>query len=255
MKTIKKMTFALLALVALSSCTKDGDGTNNEMAPGTALKADAMVPVSDLPQAILDYVSENYPDLTIVKSEVEDNGHFEVKLSDRTELIFDADGVFLGIDDDNGDHDNYGDEYLDIATLLPAILEYIDTNYPDAEIKEASMENNGQIEVTLRDKTVLIFNANGEFMGVGVDEHDQDGDGECEWEDGRHDEDGDNIDPSELPEMALAYLEETYPDLTILHAEIESQGKYEVTLSDGTEVHFDADGNFISAEEKEDSDD
>lgn len=249
MKTIKKMTFALLSLVALSSCTKDGDGTNNELAPGTALKADAMVPVSDLPQAILDYVSENYPDLTIVKSEVEDNGHFEVKLSDRTELIFDADGVFLGIDDDNGDHDNYGDEYLDIATLLPAILEYIDTNYPDTEIKEASMENNGQIEVTLHDKTVLIFDANGEFMGVGVDEHDQDGDGECEWEDGRHDEDGDNIDPSELPEMALAYLEENYPELTIIHAEREGEGKFEVTLSNGLEVYFDADGNFLSIDD------
>ncbi|TFG74231.1 MAG: hypothetical protein E4H26_08395, partial [Flavobacteriales bacterium] len=84
---------------------------------------------------------------------------------------------------------------------------------------------------------------------------DQDGDGECEWENGKHDEDGDNIDPSELPEMALNYLAETYPDLTILHAEIEDQGKYEVTLSDGTEVHFDADGNFISAEDKEGSDD
>ncbi len=249
MKTIKKMTFALLALATLSSCTKDGDGTNNELAPGTTLKSDAMVKVGDLPQPILDYVAENYPDLTIVKSEVEDNGHFEVKLSDRTELIFDADGVFLGIDDDNGDHDNYGDEYLDIATLLPTILEYIDANYPDAEIKEASMENNGQIEVTLHDKTVLIFDANGEFMGVGVDEHDQDGDGECEWEDGRHDEDGDNIDPSELPEMALAYLEENYPELTILHAEREHEGKFEVTLSNGLEVYFDADGNFLSTDD------
>jgi hypothetical protein len=255
MKTIKKMTFALLALVALSSCTKEGDGTNNELAPGTALKADAMVKVGDLPQPILDYVAENYPDLTIVKSEVEDNGHFEVKLSDRTELIFDADGVFLGVDDDNGDHDNYGDEYLDIATLLPAILEYIDTNYPDAIIKEASMENNGQIEVTLRDKTVLIFDANGEFLGVGVDENDQDGDGEYEWGDGDHHDDGENIDPAELPEPALAYLEETYPDLTIIHAELEHEGKFEVTLSNGMEVYFDADGNFISAEEKEDSDD
>jgi hypothetical protein len=223
----------------------------SDLPAGTALKSDAKVKVSDLPLPILDYVTTNYPDLTIAKSEVEDNGHFEVKLSDHTELIFDAEGNFLGIDDDNGDHDDFGDSNIAPGDLLPVILTYIETNYAEFSIEEASMENNGHIEVALSDKTVLIFDANGEFIGIGVDEHDKDGDGEFEWGDGSYHDDGDNIDPAQLPDMALAYLADTYPDLDIVHAEVESDGTYEVTMSDGLEVYFDAEGNFLSTDEGE----
>lgn len=254
MNAFKKITFAMLAFTALVSCTKDGNNANNELAAGTTLKADAKVKVADLPQIILDYVAENYPGFTIVKSEEEDNGHFEVKLSDHTELIFDADGTFLGVDEDDEEHGDFGDHEMDLATLLPAILEYIDANYPILMIEEASLENNGQIEVALGDDTILIFNANGEFLGVGVDEHDQDGDGDYEWEDGEHDEDGSNIDPADLPQLALDYLAENYPDLTILHAEEESNGKFEVTLSNGVEITFDAEGNFLAADDHSEGD-
>jgi hypothetical protein len=220
----------------------------NDLPAGTALKADAKVKVGDLPQSILDYVSSNYTGLTITKSEQEDNGRFEVKLSDHTELIFDVAGNFVGIDDDNGDH-NFDDFDIAPADLLSDILAYIEANYSGNPVEEASMENNNQIEVTLHDMTVLIFNANGDFVGVGVDKNDQDGDGEYEWGHGDHHDDGDNIDPAQLPDMALAYLSDTYPDLDILHAELESDGTYEVTMSNGLEVNFDAEGNFVSTDD------
>ncbi len=252
MKSLKTTAIAVLTLIAFSSCSKnDGDSTI-DLPAGTALKADAMVKVGDLPQPILDYVTTNYPELTITKSEEEDNGNFEVKLSNHTELIFDAAGSFLGIDDDSGEHDNFGDSNIVPDDLLPAILAYIETNYAEFSIEEASMENNGHIEVTLNDKVVLIFDANGEFVGIGVDEHDSDGDGEYEWSDGDHHGGGENIDPAQLPELTLAYLADSYPELEILHAELESEGTYEVTMSNGLEVYFDAEGNFQSTDENED---
>ncbi len=249
MKTIQKMSLVVLSVLTVVSCSKDNQDPLEALPVGVALKADAKVKVGDLPVAILEFVAREYPDLTIDEAEEEDNGNFEVELSDGTELIFDANGTFLGIDDDSEENGDYDDSDIAVADLLPAILEYIELNYPGIGIDEAELEHNEQYEVTLNDDTVLIFNTNGEFLGVGVDENDQDGDGDYDWEEEDGHDDGDTIDPSQLPELALAYLAETYPDLTIVHAEIEDEGDYEVTMSNGLEVYFDSEGNFLYVDE------
>lgn len=249
MKTIKIISLAVLSVFAIVSCSKDNEDTPNDLPEGFAVKADAKVKVGDLPMAILDFVTREFPERTIDEAEEEDNGNFEVELSDGTELIFDASGNFLGIDDDSEENGDFDDSDVDIETLLPAILEYIEMNYPEMDIEEASIENNDQYEVTLNDDIVLIFDANGGFLGIGVDENDQDGDGDYEWEEEDGHDDGETIDPAQLPDMVLAYLEETYPDLTILHAEVEDEGEYEVTMSNGLEVYFDAEGNFLSVDD------
>ena len=252
MKTIQKMSLVALSVLTVVSCSKNSEDVLNDLPAGVALKADAKVKVGDLPKAILEFVAEEFPELTIDEAEEEYNGNFEVELSNGTELVFDAIGAFLGIDDDSEENGDFDDSDVDIETLLPAILEYVELNYPGEGIDEAEMEHNDQYEVTLNDDddTVLIFNANGEFLGVGVDENDQDGDGDYDWEEEDGHDDGETIDPAQLPELALAYLEETYyPDHTIVHAEIEDGGEYEVTMSNGHEVYFDAKGNFLSIDE------
>ena len=252
MKTIQKMSLVALSVLTVVSCSKNSEDVLNDLPAGVALKADAKVKVGDLPKAILEFVAEEFPELTIDEAEEEYNGNFEVELSNGTELVFDAFGAFLGIDDDSEENGDFDDSDVDIETLLPAILEYVELNYPGEGIDEAEMEHNDQYEVTLNDDddTVLIFNANGEFLGVGVDENDQDGDGDYDWEEEDGHDDGETIDPAQLPEVALAYLEETYyPDHTIVHAEIEDGGEYEVTMSNGHEVYFDAKGNFLSIDE------
>jgi hypothetical protein len=40
-----------------------------------------------------------------------------------------------------------------------------------------------------------------------------------------------------------------YPELTIVRAEVEDEGEYEVTMSNGLEVYFDAEGNFLSVDD------
>ena len=53
------------------------------------------------------------------------------------------------------------------------------------------------------------------------------------------------IDPADLPQVILDYIISNYPDETIIEAEIDSDGNYEVSLSNGYELYFDKDGNFI----------
>lgn len=60
----------------------------------TTQEDDEYIKVSDLPQAILDYVATNYPNATIEKAEFED-GEYEIELSTDIELCFDSNGVFL----------------------------------------------------------------------------------------------------------------------------------------------------------------
>lgn len=57
------------------------------------------IPVSELPESVLNYLSTNYPGLNILKVEFED-GIYEVYLSNRLELTFSANGTLLDIDVD-----------------------------------------------------------------------------------------------------------------------------------------------------------
>ena len=249
MNAIKNFSLALLGVLAIVSCSKSTDDSLNDLPEGFALKADAKVKVGDLPLDILDFIAREFPDLTIDEAEEEDNGNFEVELSNGIELIFNAMGEFLGIDDDSEENGDFDDSEVDVADLLPVILDYIELNYSGIGIDEAEMEHNEQYEITLNDDTVLIFDANGGFLGIGVDKNDQDGDGNYEWEEEDGHDDGETIDPAQLPELALAYLAEYYPDLTIVHAEIEDEGDFEVTMSNGLEVYFDAEGNFLNVDD------
>ena len=244
MKTIIKSLsiITVLALVSLNSCSKD-NGTSLQPAAltGTAALADTKVTPEALPQVILDYVTTNYANATISKSEVENNGNFEVKLNNGTELIFKADGTFLGIDDDtNGD---YGDTEVIPADLPQTIKDYVATNHASLTIISASKENNGHFEVKLSDGTELVFDGNGSYLGIGVD------DNEANDQENGNDNDGNvAVAPADLPQAIKDYVAANYSNLTITSASKENNGKYEVKLSNGTELEFDANGVFIRVE-------
>ncbi|MCG9971319.1 PepSY-like domain-containing protein [Christiangramia crocea] len=223
--------FALL----LQSCSDNDD--DNSAGPdlnAVAFSADAHVQTSTLPQNILDYITENYPDLRIVEAEIEDNQNYEIELSDGTELIFNSEGDFLGIDDEENEFD---DEEIDPSDLPQVILDFISNNYPGVNIEEAELENNGNYEVELENDVELIFDANGNFLGQAQDENGDD-----------QGEDEEDIDPSDLPQIILDYIAENYPDNTIIEAESEEEG-YEVTLNNGIELEFDQNGNLLSEED------
>jgi hypothetical protein len=70
--------------------------------------------------------------------------------------------------------------------------------------------------------------------------------------------DDDDIDPSSLPSAVQTYLSTNYPNATIHEAERKTecgQEIYEVELSNGLELYFDLQGNFLGTDDDFDCDD
>ena len=223
----------------MMACSNDDSG--GDMAEvdlnATAFTADHHINSASLPQPVLDYVVENYPGALILKAEVEENNQFEVHLDNGKELVFDSQGNFLGVDDD-GD-DNFGDEDYSVSSLPQNILSFIENNYPGVSIEKAEKESNGNFEIELNNDLKLIFDAEGEFLGQAKDEFDDDDDSEDE-----------DVQISELPAAITDYIAGNYPELSIVEAEKKDNGSYEISLSDGTELKFDANGNFLEADDQ-----
>ena len=243
MKKLKFLGLAFAATLIFSACS--GDDSSGDMGTEvdlnlTAQLSDHYINTAALPQVILSYISTNYPNNTISEAEIEDNNNYEVKLNDGTELIFDPQGNFLGIDD-NGD-DDFGDEDIEPGDLPANILEFIATYFPGATIEEAEKENNGNYEIELSGDVELIFDSEGNFLGRADD-------------DDNEDKDDDDIAISDLPQAILDYIATNYPDNTIIEAEREDDNTFEVTLNNGIELEFDSDGNFLSAEDHNGDDD
>ena len=242
-KNLKLLSLALVALLGMNSCSNDDDAGD----PGTevdlnltAQRSDDHISTASLPQAILDYISTNYPENTIKEAEIEDNNNYEVELNDGTELVFDAQGNFRGIDDDVDE--DFDDEDIAPANLPANIREFITTYFPGTTVEEAERENNGNFEVELSNDEELIFDADGNFLGRAEDDD----------EDERDEED---IAVEDLPQAVQDYIAANYPGVAVIEAEREDDGKFEVTLSNGVELHFDAEGNFIEAEDHNGTDD
>lgn len=242
MKKTKILSLAFVALFSLNSCSSDDDGdTGTEVDLNLiAESSDDHVNSAALPQAILTYISINYPENTIREAEVEENGRFEVELNNGTELVFDAQGNFLGIDDDSDDI--FGDEDIAAADLPEKIRNFISTHFAGATIEEAELENNGNYEIELSTDVKLVFDTNGDFLGRISDDDNED----------RDDED---IAIADLPQVIQDYITTNYPDNTIIEAEKEDDGTFEVTLNNGMELKFDADGNFVSVDDHNGDDD
>lgn len=244
LKNLKLFGLAILNVMVMASCSNDDDSgeTGTEVDLNlTAQRADDHVSTASLPQSILDYISTEYPNNTIKEAEIEDNSNYEVELNDETELIFDSQGNFLGIDNDD-DNEDFDDEDIAPADLPANIRDFITTYFPGTTIEEAERENNGNFEVELSNDEELIFDADGNFLGRAEDDD----------EDDRDEED---IAVEDLPQAVKDYIAANYPGVAIIEAEREDDGKFEVTLNNGVELHFDAEGNFLEAEDHNGSDD
>jgi hypothetical protein len=241
MKKIKFLSMAFIAMLTFNSCSSNdnaGDTGTDVDLDLIAERSDEDINAAALPQAILTYISTNYPDNTIHEAEIEDNGQYEIELNNGIELIFDPQGNFLGIDDD-GD-DDFGDEDIAPGDLPEKIRNFITTHFTGATIEEAERESNGNYEVELSNDIELIFDADGNFLGRTDDDDD---------------DDREDIAVSELPQVIRDYIAVNYSDNSIIEAEREDDNTYEVTLNNGLELYFDADGKFLGAEDQNGDDD
>ncbi|MEO1435241.1 MAG: PepSY-like domain-containing protein [Bacteroidota bacterium] len=145
------------------------------------------------------------------------------------------------------------EDVLNPNILPDNALTFIDQNYPNAVIETIEYEDDIEddlddddvdyddycYDVELADGTDLYFDCNGEFL----------------WSD--DDDESDNIDYDELPQSVQDYLAQNYPNAEICEIDEEDDAdepyRYEVTLTNGLELYFDANGNFLFAEQDDDN--
>jgi hypothetical protein len=113
-----KLEFDLAGnFIEISGNEGDGEGESEDIDP------------SLLPQVILDYITTNYPNETIIEAEKDDE-KYEVTLTNDIELEFDLAGNII--------KDNDGDCADVLASLLPVVItDYLTLNYPSETITEA----------------------------------------------------------------------------------------------------------------------
>jgi hypothetical protein len=145
-------------------------------------------------------------------------------------------------DSTNDDADNDGvANYQDTDSDNDGQLDQDEDNDGDGDFTNDDSDNDGTPDYTDSDS-----DNDGTDDG---DDSDDDNDGTNDSDEdynGGNGIDGSNIDPSSLPQTILDYITQNYTNSTIIEAEIESNGNYEVSLSNGVELYFDQDGNFLS---------
>lgn len=211
------------------------------LADGTEIEVDAngnwieiecfrrALPDEIVPQPIVDYVAQNYPNGVIVTIERDDNG-YEIELRDGTELKFDNDLNFVG--DDNDDWDDDREVVISFENLPANAQAFLNGKVAENDILriiEKTDDGKKSYEVKLVDGTELEFNSNGEWIEIDA-------------------EDNKAVADIFVPEAILSYVTSNYPTALIENIERMVNGYFEVELNNDVELYFDAEYNFVGSE-------
>lgn len=211
------------------------------LADGTEIEVDAngnwieiecfrrALPDGIVPQSIIDYVAQNYPNAEIVSIE-RDNRGYEVELRDGTELEFDENFNFVG---DGHDNNQGGDsEVIIFYEQLPAEAQaFLDGKVTENDIlRIIEKTNDGKTSyvVKIRGGLEVEFNTLGEWIEIDA-------------------EDNVAIPDAFVPEAILSYVEANNPNAVIENIEYKENNRYEVELDNDIELYFDAEYNFIGS--------
>ena len=115
-----------------------------------------------LPSASIAFIGQHFPGETVFSAEKELNAGrtvYDVKLSSGTEVTFDEDGEWKGV--------NCGTRQVPDAIIPTKILEYVTKNFPDAYITEIEYKyTTKRYKVELNTDTELRFDKDGNFVNV-----------------------------------------------------------------------------------------
>ena len=175
------------------------------------------IALDSLPQAILDYLNGEFPNIEIEDATIFfDAGQelFGIRLANGMEILFDETGIVLS----SGDESMEGSVAID--SLLQGILDYVNNNFPGINIDSAQViiEFGEQFfEIDLNNDLHLFFDQIGDFVCQEIDLGDDD-DGDDNDDDG-DDDDGPSLE--DLPDSVLQYLGSLFPMLSIEDIELE----------------------------------
>lgn len=132
--------------------------------PCGSLDATNLIRPNALPQAILDYVSANYPGAQILRAKV--RGEYILVQISRFQVLVFSRGTFEFVEEVFLWYDCYGCNAVQLAQLPQAVQDYITTNYPNGEVKRACRRN-GRLVVGLLlpdGRAILVFDAEGNLI-------------------------------------------------------------------------------------------
>lgn len=157
-----------------------------------------------------------------------DNDSYDVKLANSIEVDFDLQGGWKDVDA------NSSTIPITIIALLPQNLTgYLESNYASRKI-ESIEKKVSTYNVELSGNVDLVFDLQGNLWSVNNESNTN--------------SDGGRVSNSDLPTQAQTILDTYFlQSATVLYVE-KDDNKYEVKLSDGSEVEFSASGELLSVE-------
>lgn len=121
-----------------------------------------IVGIDDLPATGATFLKEHFNNVVVLSVTKEKEGlagtEYKVLLDNRTEVTFDKNGNWKEVDA----ADNIA---IPITFILPAIVNYVNTNYPNADFNSIEREN-GNFDVELSNGLDLVFNNQGNFVRI-----------------------------------------------------------------------------------------
>ncbi|MEK7257738.1 MAG: PepSY-like domain-containing protein [Bacteroidota bacterium] len=235
-----------------NGCLGDGEmrGGDGERHRFRCMRGDDF-DIASLPAAISEYVTANYPDATIASAIVKgDNRAYGVELSDGTVLLFNGEGEFVKVCDQQpggGGHGGHGGghhdggrcirgDVVEVSELPQAATDYVAATYPNETIQTVVKKGDRGYGVELSDGTVLLFDIEGVFIkecgtGGGFGHGNHDG--------------GTPVAVEDLPGAITDYVATNYPDATIEKAVVRADGNYFLRLSNHVKLVFDSEGNLL----------
>ena len=231
--------FALSAVLALAvGCKKDSTVTDDSLVQEIAFSPDKVViEPNELPTTLLQYIDENHFETYVEEAYMVPGKGYEAIMGDESLVYGDRDGRVLHPKRDRFRRGPCGHgEAVGVDDLPANIIDYVATNYPDAEILRAKHMESGRYIIKISEPHyILIFSEDGAFLEATVLFY------HCHPL-------GVPMDIANLPETITSFIEENYPGSEILVAFHKNNGVYVlgVFTAEGRKVMaFDADGNLL----------
>lgn len=146
MKTMKILFMAIMAMLTMTACDSDDDEVVNQ---------------AELPTAAQTFLSTYFPGTTVSRVEKDSSGslpHFDVTLSDGTEVEFDEAGDWVDVDCKT--------KAVPTAIVPQAITDYVTANYPRLFIVQIDRTKT-RYEIELSNDTDIHFDSNFKILYIG----------------------------------------------------------------------------------------
>lgn len=224
MKKNKIVLAGILALtLSVTACKKN----NNEGTVVTEEKQGVK-----LPENMYSFIMSVFPKATVQESKELGQPNYygstySASLDNNMKLDFDGQGNWTEVE--MLDNSAIPMEFL--QKEVPAILAYVQANYPNVSIIEVDKDSKKGFEISLSDHKELVFNQNQEFVGLDLD----------------LDKDEQVVVETEIPQAAKTFIKEHFGDASIVlvKKELDRKGdEYKVYLSNGYKIEFDNVGEW-----------